>query len=195
MKRFLVVVCAVAVCLSAATAHAQTATPFVQVYFDEYYSVTGLEQCPVEPVSTIYVVGQNFNEWVQSIEYAIEYPAEMTWLGDVIDDAFQLSIGTSPLTGISQGIAVTWTSRGNGFQPLLIQKANVIFSCSPCPDTNIPVVVVQKLTANAWPDGSVRWQRSPDQMDMKAVGMTSYLCATVPVEDTTWGSIKALYDN
>ena len=199
MKRFLVVVCAVVVCLSAATAHSQTAVPMVSVYFDEYFGVTGLEQCPTEPLGTLYVVAENFNEWVQSIEYAIDYPVQITFLGDAVDDATQLKLGTSPVRPYDPddiyGIAVTWQSRGNGFHPLLIQTAGVFFDCEGCSVQNIPIVVVQKPTANALPDGLIRALRSPDQATLGAVGMTSYLCATVPVEETTWGAVKALYGN
>jgi hypothetical protein len=133
--------------------------------------------------------------WVKSIEYAIEYPPQVTWLGDDINDAAQLKLGSSPTTSASGGIAITWTSRGNGYQPLLIQTASVLYDCEFCTVQNIPIVVVQKPTAGALPDGLIRIIRSPDDAEIGAVGMTSYLCATVPVEETTWGNIKALYNN
>lgn len=195
MKRFLVVVCAVAVCLGAATVHAQTAVPMVSVYFDEYFGVTGLEQCPVEPIGTVYVVAENWDMWMQSIEYAIDYPAQMVWLGDAVDDATQLKLGSSPLFGVHGGIAVTWQTRGNGFHPLLIQTASIAWDCQGCTVQNIPVVVVQKATAEALPGGLIRALESPNFETHGGVGMTSYLCATVPVEETTWGAVKALYGN
>ena len=72
MKKILVVVCAVAFCLGAANAGAQTAVPYVQIYFDEGQSVTVLEECPTGPVGTLYVVAHNWNMWMAAIEYLIE---------------------------------------------------------------------------------------------------------------------------
>lgn len=193
MKRFLVVVCVIVVGVWAATASAQTATPYIQVYFDPGYSLTVLEGCPVDPVGTLYVVAHNFEMWMQSIEYAIEYPPQVTWLGDAVDDQFQLKIGSSPLA--NGGIAITWTSRGNAFSPLLLQTASVLYNCENCVEQNVPITVL-KHPSTAWPEmWKVRAIRNPDFAEVWGVGMTSLLCATVPVEETTWGGIKALYGN
>jgi hypothetical protein len=199
MKRFLVVVCAVAVCLSAATANAQTAVPFVQVYFDEGWSVTNPESCPLAPAGTLtgtlYVVARNWNIWMQSIEYAIEYPPELVWLGDIVNPATQLKLGDSPTTSLSGGIAVTWRTRGNAFQPLLIQKASILWNCEGCFTQNITLRVV-KHPSTAWPENwLVRGLESPTFAEVQGVGMASVVCPTVPVEETTWGGIKAQYGN
>jgi hypothetical protein len=196
MKRFLVVVCAVAVCLSAATANAQTAVPYVQVYFDEGLSQSHAN-CPDAPAgsqaSFLYVVAHNWDMWMQSIEYAIEYPPELTFLGDFVDPATQLELGASPTTSLAGGIAVTWTSRGNAFRPLLIQRASVLWMCEGCPLTNIPVVVVQHPSTEL-PDGLIRAIEAGSSAEFGGVGMTSFICPTVPVEETTWGGIKSLYN-
>jgi len=199
MKKFLVVVCAVAVCLGAATANAQTAVPHVQVYFDEGWSITNPESCPDADLGTVfgtlYVVARNYNMWMQSIEYSIEYPPEILWFGDAIDPTTQLKIGASPTTSVAGGISVTWQSRGNAFHPMLIQTVSFGWMCRNCVEQNITVRVV-KHPATAWAETwLVRALRSPDFQQVAGVGMASVVCPTVPVEETTWGGIKAQYGN
>ena len=199
MKRFLVVVCAVAVCLGAATANAQTSVPFVQVYFDEGWSVTNPPACPTEDpgtqTSTIYVVARNWNMWMQSIEYAIEYPPELVWLGDFVNPATQLELGDSPTTSLSGGIAVTWRTRGNAFNPLLIQWATILWNCQGCATQNITLTVV-KHPSTVWPENwLVRALESPNFAEAQGIGMASVVCPIVPVDETTWGGIKAQYGN
>ena len=198
MKRFLVVVCAVAVCLGAATANAQTAVPFVQVYFDAGWSVTNPESCPTEPVGTttgtLYVVARNWNVWMQSIEYAIDYPPELQWLGDFVDPATQLKIGSSPLA--LGGIAVTWQSRGNAYQPLLIQTASILWLCEGCFTAQNITLTVVKHPSTGWPENwLVRGIEAGSFNELQGIGMASVVCPIVPVEETTWGGIKAQYDN
>jgi hypothetical protein len=43
--------------------------------------------------------------------------------------------------------------------------------------------------------GQLRAIRWPSDEFVTAVGQRSLICTTVPAEETTWGSIKALYNN
>lgn len=193
MKRTLVVVVAIAVGLFASVSSAQT--PHVVVYFDN--TMTQQQACcPDAPVGTVaqtlYVVANNFNMWVSAVEYMIEYPPSLMFLGDDVDDGpggTQLRIGQSPT-----GIGITWPLPANGFNPLLCQKANVLWMCS-AGDLS---VVNQLLVVKPYPSsGKVRAIRWPDEGEVLGVGLISVICPdeiVIPVEETTWGGIKALYD-
>ena len=191
MKKILVVVFAVVVMLGAAQVNAQV--PYVQVYFDEFWQTSVLPSCPDVPVGTqvgtLYVVAHNFNMWLNGIEYMIEYPPEMTWLGDFIG-ANQLSIGNSPA-----GIGITWPIPGNSFGGILTQTANILWMCEGCGATNIAVTVV-KHPSTPWPEQHlVRAVRWPDLEIVAGVGMASVVCPVIPVQETTWGGIKAQYND
>lgn len=186
MKRTLVVVVAIAIGLFASVSSAQT--PHVVVYFDN--TMTQMDACcPLEPAGTVlqtlYVVANNFNMWVSGIEYMIDYPPALMFLGDFIGD-HQLSIGQS-----TTGIGVTWPLPANGFDPLLCQKANVLWMC-----TAGDAVYDQLLMVLPYPSsGKVRAIRWPDEAEFLGVGLTSVICPTeIPVQETTWGGIKALYN-
>ncbi len=156
-------------------------TPFVQVYFDPGHSVTTAD-CPGTQLDTLYVVAHNFNAWLTAIEFSINYPAEMNWLADMPNT--EVKIGSSPA-----GIAMAFPTPLNGFNPVEVMQVMVMWLCSSCgANTNIPLVVAPHPQT-----GFVRATRYPDNGIITAVGMTSLLCATVPVEQTTWGQIKALY--
>lgn len=187
MKKTLVVVVAIAIGLCASVSSAQI--PNVVVYFDNTF--TQMDKCcPDAPAGTVveelYVVANNFNCFVSGIEYTIDYPPALSWLGDFIDDATQLSIGNSPT-----GIGITWPLPANGFNPLLCQKANVLWMCEAGDAT-----ADQLLTVLPYPSsGKVRVIKWPDEAEVLGVGLVSVVCpTTIPVEETTWGGIKALYD-
>ena len=191
MKKILVVVFAVVVMLGAAQVNAQV--PYVQVYFDEAWQTPVLESCPDLPpgteVSTIYVVAHNFNMWMNGIEYMINYPTELTWLGDSIGPD-RLSIGNSP-----SGIGVTWPVPGNGFGGLLVQTANVLWMCEGCSSNDITITVVRH-PFTPWPETHlVRAVRWPDLGIVQGVGMAAAVCLIIPVQETTWGGIKAQYND
>ena len=192
MKKILVVVCTAAFCLGAASAGAQVAPePYVQVYFDESRTVTGLLECPTDPVGKLYVVAHNFNIWMTAIEYKIDYPPEVTLLGDSIDLDRQLKIGNS-----ATGIAIVWQNNpGNAFEGLWLQEATVLYNCEGCQVQNITITVVKHPESDAtMPNHLVRSLDRPDEADHWGVGLEARICATVPVEETTWGGIKAQYD-
>jgi hypothetical protein len=185
MKKTLVVVVALAIGLFATVSSAQT--PNVSVYFDNTLTQQAADCPAVTPgtvAQTVYVVAANFNMWMQAIEYQIVYPAALTFLGDAVDPATQLSIGSSPL-----GIGITWPLPANAFVPLVVQTANVLWMCDNCDGfQNQQLVVIPHPSS-----GLVRAIRWPDTQVVLGVGLTSLVCATIPVEETTWGGIKALY--
>lgn len=190
MKKTLVVVVAIAIGLFASVSSAQI--PHVVVYFDN--TMTQMDACcPDAPAGTVaqelYVVANNFNMWVSAIEYMISYPASLLFLGDLVDDGpggTQLRIGQSPT-----GIGISWPIPANGFNALLCQKASVLWMCAAGDPVTDQLLVVLPFPSS----GKVRAIRWPDEGEVLGVGLTSVVCPTViPVEETTWGGIKALYD-
>ena len=171
--------------LSLGTSIVSAQTPNVQVFFDEYFGQTHLSQCPDAPTGTVvgtaYVVASNFGMWISAVEYGINYPAQLGFLGD---NTGGLDIGSS-----ASGIASSWPFPINGYNPVLVNTVSFIFNCQLCFDQDIPIQVIpHPLT------GFVRAVRWPDNILFNGVGMTSLICPTVPSEETTWGNIKALYN-
>ncbi len=184
MKKVLVVVFAVALGLSAV---ASAQVPNVAVYFDKDLQFQQ-GNCPAEAPGTVsqtlYVVANNFGIWMNGIEYQITYPPQITWLGDFpVPGA--LSIGSSPL-----GIGITFPTPLEAFTQAVVQTVNVLWMCDHCePLIEYPIVVGPFPSS-----GLVRAVRWPDLHTVIGVGMTSLICATTPIQETTWGQIKALYE-
>ena len=193
MKRVLLVVLALMI-MSLGTSIVSAQTPNVQVFFDEWFGATHLDQCPPDTPGTVngylYVVASNFGMWMTAIEYAIVYPPEITYIGDITTG---LSIGKSPSYAIfpetTGGIATSWPFAINAYFPVLVNKVFITFNCQLCYDTDIPITVVAHPGT-----GFLRAVRYPDGGYVSGVGMLSYICPTVPAEETTWGNIKALYN-
>jgi hypothetical protein len=174
--------------LCAGTAFAQI--PNVSIYFD--YNLTETHAlCPAELPGTVldscYVVANNFNMWMNAIEYRIAYPPQMLYLGDSFPPD-RLTIGNS-----ATGVGVSWPLPANSFGAVVIQKVRFYWMCDNCdqqgPNADAPIMVLPypgQTTVRA-----VRW---PDLLLVPGVGMVSLICATVPVEETTWGAIKSMYE-
>lgn len=207
MKKTLVVVVAIAIALSASVASAQI--PNVVVYFDLTYTQMDA-LCPPDPAGTVatelYVVANNFNMWMSAIEYMVELPPSLMFLGDIDPTGggwagSQLKIGSSVT-----GIGISWPLPANAFVPLRCQKISVLWQCQNLGTVEAPNCVladgvtgftdhtinVYKYPTSADGPRAVRW---PDNVVVGGVGLTSVICGqTIPVEETTWGGIKALYD-
>jgi hypothetical protein len=159
--------------------HAQT--PYVAVYFD--VPLTRMdEDCPSGGgVDSAFVVARNFNAFIVGIEYSINYGMMVSWISDYWTPP--VTIGTTP-TGISEGFALPQ----NAFGALVVTKILFQWNCDGCTVTDDPIIVSpHPLT------GFVRAVEYPTYDFIDAVGMTSLICPTVPVEETSWGQIKSLY--
>ncbi len=161
--------------------------PIVQIYFDEDLVFTGAP-CPGAPPGSVfdslYVVAEDFNMYMSAIEYRIQYPPVLFFVEDVIDPSF-LVTGTSP-----EGIVITFPTPQDALGKLLVQKVVVIWMCDSCGpgDINIELRVRShpasaKVRAVRWPDGGF----------VDGWGVLSLICPSLPIHETTWGEIKALY--
>jgi hypothetical protein len=195
MKKILVVVFAVVVGLGAVQAKAQI--PYLQIYFDDYWTQT-TATCPTAPIGTVfgtaYVVGHNWNAWVQAIEYKIAYPGVVSPLNDIVTSC-QLKIGSS-----STGIAITWIRNptagclgpANGWEAFLVQEIFFVWMCDDCSVLDIPWPIINYWTTDPT-NHTIQAVRWPDNAWLSGVGLTAFICPDVPVTESTWGGIKALY--
>jgi hypothetical protein len=164
---------------------AMAQTPYFQIYFDDAHTAAASD-CPAAPagtvIDTVHVVAHNFNNFFIATEFAIDYSAKLTWLGDI--PGGNLVIGQSPI-----GISMSWQIPVSGFAPVRVMSAAVLWMCSGCAGSeNTPVIVIPNPETDVL--AFVSW---PGIQAIPTVGMTSLICATVPVESTSWGQIKALY--
>jgi hypothetical protein len=179
--RFVIFAVALAVLLTVSVAGAQT--PYIAVYFNHYLNQE-TAVCPgVGVVGTWYVAARNFNAFLSGAEFAIEYPPAVTWMADLNKPA--ASIGSTP-AGISMGFPLP----ENGFYPVLLCTPQVLWMCDGCMDPYLNNGV--KVKANPM-TGFLGVTDYPQFNPIPCVGLTAYICATTPVEETTWGQVKSLY--
>ncbi|NIM20512.1 MAG: hypothetical protein GTO51_09825 [Candidatus Latescibacteria bacterium] len=180
MRRVLIVVAALLI-MSLGTSIVSAQVPYVEFVFSHR---GGSADCPPDPPGTVldsaFVVANNFGMWMSAIEYGVSYPPEIIFLSD---NTTGLNIGSSDV-----GISTAWPLPQNAFDPLIVNEVKFLWNCQGCPETNIPIPVGPN-TATGFLQ-AVRW---PDNGLVSAVGMTSLICSTIPIEETTWGNIKALY--
>jgi hypothetical protein len=194
MKRALAGVLVAAIVGFSAGGAMADAVPYVQVYFDDgsngSYGETQAQCGQAGFPVYLYVVANNFNAWLSAIEYQIDFPAGLMFVGDTFPTVpgATLSIGNS-----QDGVAVSWSLPRNAFGPILISTIFAVWTgeCN-CQAGPQPIVVgpFPYPVPKSQPEG-VRW---PDLARISAVGMTSLLCpGPVSTHESTWGGIKALY--
>ena len=160
-------------------------TPFVAVYFDNTWQT----EATVFPggcagigvLDTLYIALTNANTFVSGVEFAVNYPPELMFLGD---------LWTQPVTvgNTQSGISMGWATPQNGFGTVFICGVLVMWQCDTCPSTDIPMpVLVNPSTA------FLGFTDFPNFAQFPAAGLTSLICATIPVEESTWGKVKSLY--
>ena len=161
---------------------AQT-SPFIAVYFDQSFQVEAQDPCPgIGVIDTLYVELVNADVFVTGVEFAVNYPPELTWIADI--DKQPVVNGTTP-TGFSIG----WATPQNGFGVAIdVCRVIVIWNCDGCATTDVPVDVVANPNT-----GFIGFTDFPNFNLFPAVGLTSLICPTVPTQDTTWGKVKSLY--
>ncbi len=168
--------------LSIGVASAQT-QPFIAVYFDQTFQTEAQDPCPgIGVLDTLYVELVNANVFVTGVEFAINYPPELSYLLDF--DKQGTVIGSTP-TGFSMG----WAIPQNGFGVAIdVCKVLVQWTCDGCATIDVELPVVQHPYT-----GFIGFTDFPNFDLFPAVGLTSLICPTVPTQDTTWGKVKSLY--
>lgn len=158
--------------------------PYIAVYFDEALTqqTTG---CPgAGVIGTWYVAAKDFDTMLSGAEFAIQYPAAVTFLKD--ENTPPVTFGNTA-SGISMGFPV---AQKGGF-PVLLCTPQVVWNCDSCMDQYINNTV--KVVANPH-TGFLGCTDYPWFNMIPCAGLTAYICLiVVPVEETTWGSVKALY--
>jgi hypothetical protein len=173
----------------AITGSALAQTPNISVYFDENLQ-EGSANCPPDPpmsvTDTLYVVGHYFNMWLASCEFAINFPSQIYYLSDIYDT--DLHIGNAAM-----GVGLVWSPPKNAFDDVLLLRVSFAWNCNDCvgvPGDGYPIEVIPTPA----PQNQLRAVRWPDSFEINPVGMVSLVCPQVPVEDSSWGQIKALYN-
>jgi len=197
MKTLLVTMLAMLL-LTTIAGNANAQTPYMQVYFDPGLTYMW-ENCPPAPIGTVvgtmYVVAHDFGAWLSGIEFRIDYPPQLLWLGDTIDTG-HLSIGNT-----RDGIGITFPQPLDAFSSALIVSISFLWMCQDCNSPDINSVVCFNVFPGSGCLRAVRW---PDLKVICGQSGTAIICPVcgghrpcdqlpVPVEQTTWGGIKALY--
>jgi hypothetical protein len=187
MKKVLAVVLAAAL-LSVTAVGAFAQIPFVQWYFDANMTQTSTD-CVDDggAFHTGHVVAVNFNIFMSSVEYTISYPPSISWFADVSVNVNQLNIGATPLS--LGGVASAWTLPLGTFTPTPIMR--VLFKWV-CPDG---CYGIQPIEIGPHPTGRLSYVQFGNNVRRDAIGMISLVCPDpIPVEETSWGKVKALYE-
>jgi hypothetical protein len=158
---------AVVLCLGAAPATGQTGT--LTAYFDPAWTQRTAE-CPGPVVGSIYIVAENWNYFLSGIEFKVEYPPCMMWLADL--DIPPVTIGSSP-----NGVSIGWPLPQNGFFPIQVMRALVLWNCTGCNTPN------QRITVVGHPvSGLVQVARFPDYALVEGRGRASVVCPDVALD-------------
>lgn len=190
MKKVLAVVSALVLLSFAVGANAQ-GVPNFQVYFDAAGSqAVHPAPCPGFGVlDTWHVIANNVNSFFNVAEFSIAYPPNVVWLADspALDP---IGGGANQIGSTPTGTALGWAIQMNGFNSILVCKLLVLWNCADCAGwDNTPVVVGPGFNGTLV-------VTLPGNNILPMVGMTSTICATpVPVENKTWGKVKALYNS
>ena len=162
---------------------ASAQVPFIAAYFDQYYSQqTSPISCPgIGVPGYLWISLRNTNAFITGVEFAVSYPPEVIWMAD--QDTQPVTVGNTP-SGFSMG----WALPQNGFFNVPICKVLFLWNCDFCARANVPIPVVAHPVT-----GALGYTDYPTYAYHPAVGLTSLICQTIPVEETTWGQVKSLY--
>ncbi len=174
-----------AVCILPTSAQVQ---PYIGVFFDEFLTQE-TKDCPGAVLDTLYVALFNANGLVTNVSYKVVLPLAITPLADITGDLDLLfkdgiSFGTGTLFEFAQP--------QNGFIPIRLPGIRVQWTCTDCSGFDDALIVVEEapVFGHGCPSYSITFGASFSC----AVGLTAVVCPNVlPVEETTWGKVKALY--
>ena len=176
MKRSIVRPGFVLLLLFAAFGPVQADTPTIGIYFDK--ALTQLyADCPDLPpgsvLDTLYLALSGFSTPVEGIEYKIDFPPEVMWLGDMVSDHGDIPRDRGLLIGDSfHGASMALLAPQDASNPVIILEILVLWMCQGCATTDITIEFAPH------PDtGSLRAVTS-ELIFEDVVGLTSSICAT-----------------
>jgi hypothetical protein len=171
--------------------------PYVQVYFDDAsngsYGETQTHCGQAGYPVYLYVVARNFESWLAALEYKIELPEGIMYVGENIQPPTQ---GGMVVYGNSiNGLTVSWELPRNAYgEPGVLISTVVGIWTAECNCQYGPQPIVVQAYPYPNPKNGPSGVRWPDLVELPAVGMTSLVCpGPVATQESTWGGIKALY--
>ena len=191
MKKALAVVLAMLL-IGVCTGGALAQVPFIQAYFDADYNDT---QSPCKTPgsgSTLYVAALNFNELISAVDFKIQFPPALMYIGENVAEDPEGDPGDITIGNSLSGIAIAYNLPRNGYETMLLTRVFVEWTgdCD-CLQGPQPLRVVGYDDVYSPTPKAVKWP-SGEQFDV--VGMLSLICpGGVSTETTTWGGVKALY--
>jgi len=177
---------------------APAGTPHLSIYFDAEHTQSSSD-CHGYEIGYLYIVAEEFEVFIAGLEFAVDYPPEILWIGDY--DCPPVTIGNTPT-----GISMAWALPQNGFSPFQVLRAAIFWNCEWCIRGDIPICIIAHPFS-----GYVRATRFPDYDFVYAKGEPAWICPMcassamcagtldgcpdlpVPIEDMSWGKIKELY--
>ena len=159
--------------------------PSVAIYFDEGLTMDSQDCQGIGTIDTLYVTMLNVNDWISAIELRVDYTpvTAFTFLAD--QSTTPLVIGNS-----SSGIALTWQIPQSGFTPLVVFQSVIVWNCDTCAGFEGQVLEVKPHPQT----GHIRAVQYPNQTFIDLTGLSAAICLPFPVETTSWGRLKALYE-
>ncbi|MHC4062003.1 MAG: hypothetical protein ACYSR6_10405 [Planctomycetota bacterium] len=159
-------------------AQVQADPPDVRIYFDSDLTISSAN-CPPEPpgtvIDTVYVVAENFTDPISRIEYRLLYGPQLSLLWDAV-------VSGTTTGNTSAGIVHTWAIPQDASGKLVLAKSVVMWMCDDCLVNEFATLCVDSHPGTGY---------------LRACGhsVDPVSCiVTVPVESTSWGHIKSMYD-
>jgi hypothetical protein len=158
-------------------------TPYISAFFHPNQEQ---KDCPgMGVIDFLHVFLFNANKFVAGVDFAIEYPPSLLWVTDLPQgNPAPVVIGTTP-TGYSSA----WPIPRNGFFPIRIVIVVVEWNCIACERPDDPIVVIPNPNTL-----DLAFVDFPNNDIFPALGLKALACATIATEETTWGKVKALYE-
>jgi hypothetical protein len=176
----------VVVALLATVVVVNAQNPYIAVYFDQYYGQE-TKDCPGFVIDTWYVAAVNFNTFVTGADFKINYPAAVTYLAD-------LNVPPVKVGNTNIGLSMAFALPQNGYNLVPLCQVQVFWNCDDCDrPAGLYVNNQVKVVANPFTN-FLGVTDFPNFNLVPGQGLTAVICPTsVPVEETTWGQVKALY--
>ncbi len=170
---------------TALSSPAAASTPTIATYYDANGSQ--IKNCDGSTeFSDVHIVALNINAWVSAFRYKIEYPPPFIYLDEHSFFSDPVIGGTS-----DTGIEISYPSPVYFGESQLIHRAGVIWVCGPgCLIANVYIAPVP-FPGLTEIEVDVVQGETTTTLSMSA--SAAVLCPALPVQEQTWGKIKALY--